>query len=141
MWWSIKNYQVQSVIHTGKIWQLRYVHREKGTNFICYDIKKARTSFPPRNIGLPDEILLSMASYLSWSPWYNIIAWDSTPITFTKLLQTKKEHPMLLFRPRDTCKTSYNSVQELQKAHPSLLIRSLGKWLTRMQSLSHYHTM
>ncbi|GER25710.1 pectin lyase-like superfamily protein [Striga asiatica] len=81
----------------------RLVRKKIMVNLIGHNIEQARTSFPPRHIALPNEVLLSMAGNLSRCSRDDIVPCNATPVTFAELLQPNQKQPVFFFCPWDTC--------------------------------------
>lgn len=52
------------------------------------DVEETRSTTSPIMIVPPEKVLLSMASHLSRSPSLDEVSRDSSPVSFTYLLQT-----------------------------------------------------
>jgi hypothetical protein len=75
----------------------------------CYriggDIKETSPAAAAIDIIEAEKMLLSMTSNLSWIPSLDKIARNSSPISFSHFLQSKKESPVLLLCPWHSCFT------------------------------------
>ena len=63
------------------------------------DIEEASTALLLAGVGLPEEVLLSVAGHLRGRPGGHEVLGDASPVPFAQLLQPVQELPVLLLRP------------------------------------------
>jgi hypothetical protein len=63
------------------------------------DVEEAGPALLLAGVGLPEEVLLSVAGHLRSRPGGDEVLGDASPVPFAQLLQTVQELPVLLLCP------------------------------------------
>lgn len=91
-----------------------------------------------------EEILLSMTCNLSWCPSFHKVSRNSSPITFTNLLQSQQEQLVFFFCPRNTSFAFSGSTRGVNDVIGYITgiggVGILWRWLFILREVGHAST-